>query len=557
MVRKIFNFISKEIGGLHEAAYLLGLFAFLSQILALIRDRLFAHAFGASQTLDTYYAAFRLPDLIFVSIASIVSLSVLIPFLMERLDRGEKEAKEFIDSIFSAFFFIIGITAVIAYIAAPYILRVLFPTFSANFPELVLMTRIMLLSPIFLGFSNFLASITQIYKRYFIYALSPIVYNLGIIIGVLVFYPLVGMSGLAWGVALGAILHFLIQVPFVATKSLFPRLRLAFSFNSVRQVIMTSLPRTLTLSSTELSKFFLIAFAALLAGGAISIFNFAWNLQSVPLSIIGVSYSLAAFPVLTRLFSSGETSKFVEQMTVSSKHILFWSVPIMTLFIVLRAQIVRVILGTGEFSWSDTRLTAAALALFTISLIPQSFVMLFVRAYYSRGETKKPLIMNLVSSILIIIFSYGLVILFKSSEYLRFFIESLLRVEDVPGTIMLMLPLGFSLGVFINGIIHWIAFERDFRGYSLPVLRSLYHFFSASVMMGYVTYMMLSVGERFFDIDTFIGIFMQGFIAGIVGIFVFVGVLILMRNQELVDITATLKKKIWKTTVIPPDPSST
>jgi peptidoglycan biosynthesis protein MviN/MurJ (putative lipid II flippase) len=94
--------------------------------------------------------------------------------------------------------------------------------------------------------------------------------------------------------------------------------------------------------------FFLVALAGSLAGGAISIFNFSWNLQSVPLSIIGVSYSLAAFPVLTRLFTSGETKKFVEQMVTSTKHILFWSIPVMILFIVLRAQIVRVILGLAN-----------------------------------------------------------------------------------------------------------------------------------------------------------------------------------------------------------------
>ena len=370
MVKRFFRFISQEIGGLHEAAYLLGIFAFLSQILALVRDRLLAFMFGASHSLDIYYAAFRVPDFIFVSIASMVSLSVLIPFLIERLDRGETEAKEFIDSIFTVFFFVIGTVAVVAFIFAPFLMRLFFPEFSHDFPTLISMTRIMLLSPIFLGFSNFLASITQVYKRFFIYALSPIVYNMGIIFGVVVIYPLThSIQALAWGVAFGAFLHAFIQVPFAMHKSLFPKIKIPFNFQVVKKVFLISLPRTITISSNEIAEFFLVVLAASLSGGAISIFNFSWNLQSVPLSIIGVSYTLAAFPILTRLFTNGETGKFITQMVVSTKHILFWSVPIMTLFIVLRAQIVRVILGSGQFNWSDTKLTAAALALFTVSFL--------------------------------------------------------------------------------------------------------------------------------------------------------------------------------------------
>jgi putative peptidoglycan lipid II flippase len=130
MVKGFFKFISKEIGGLHEAAYLLGAFAILSQLLALVRDRLLAYTFGASHALDIYYAAFRIPDFIFVSIASIVSISVLIPFLLERLDRGESEAREFINDVFSSFFLIIASISVIAYILTPWLLGLFFPAFA-------------------------------------------------------------------------------------------------------------------------------------------------------------------------------------------------------------------------------------------------------------------------------------------------------------------------------------------------------------------------------------------------------------------------------------------
>src|SRR3990167_642742 len=101
MVRKIFGFLYKETNTLNQAALLLGLFAFLSQVLAFLRDRLLAHIFGASTELDIYYAAFRIPDFLFVSVASIVSLSVLIPFIIEKEEEGRIKLRAFIDGIFS------------------------------------------------------------------------------------------------------------------------------------------------------------------------------------------------------------------------------------------------------------------------------------------------------------------------------------------------------------------------------------------------------------------------------------------------------------------------
>lgn len=556
MVTRILRLIGKEIGGLHEAAYLLAVFAFLSQILALIRDRLLAHAFGATHALDVYYAAFRIPDFIFVTVASMVSLSIIIPFLMEKMEQGEGAAKRFVDDVFSVFFLIMAGVSVIAFVAAPYLLKLFFPTFTADLPIITTMTRIMLLSPIFLGFSNFLASITQVYKRFFIYALSPVVYNIGIVVGIVFLYPLFGIVGLAWGVALGAFLHCAIQIPFVIHKSLFPTITFKPHLASIRRVLFVALPRTITVSSNEISEFVLISMASMLAGGAVSIFNFSWNLQSVPLSIIGVSYSLAAFPALAKLYAEGNTKHFVDQMITSTKHIIFWCLPVMTMFIVLRAQIVRVILGSGQFSWSDTKLTAAALALFVISLIPQSLVILFVRAYYSRGDTKRPLVMNVISAICIILFSFLLVKLFNTNPAFSHFIVQLLRVDSVTDASVLMLPLGFSLGASINLIIHWIAFEIDFPGYTKGIFKSLRHVVPASVLMGIVSYYLLAVFDDMFDIHTLFGVFMQGFLSGIIGLGIGALFLLAMKNKEILDIIATLKLKIWRVKLVPPDPVS-
>lgn len=554
MVKGFLRLINREVSGLHEAAYLLGVFALASQVLALWRDRMLASYFGAGTTLDLYYAAFRVPDILFVSIASIVSISVLIPLIIEKLERDKSEAKDFINNVFSFFFLTIGFFAVIAFIFAPDLMRWIFPNFVelSDFNSLVSLTRVLLLSPIFLGFSNLLASVTQVYKRFFVYAMSPVVYNVGIIIGIIFFYPIWGLMGLGFGVILGAFFHFAIQFPFVASEKMLPTPKFFIKWVDIKSIIFISLPRTITVSSGEITKLFMVSFASFFIPGSISVFNFSLNLQSVPLSIIGVSYSIAAFPTLSRIFSSGNKEKFLEQMVSSVRHIIFWSIPITVLFIVMRAQIVRTILGAGGFDWDATRLTAAALALFVVSLIAQNLVTLFIRSYYSQGRTKMPLFMNLFSAGVTILITYYLVILFQNSYLFRNFIELLLKVADLEGTVVLMLPLGFSIGAIFNLCIHWIAFERDFKSFSSSVFRTFLHTLGSSLIMGVVSYKFLDFFDEVFNINTLLGIFLQGFASGIIGIISAIFVLYLLKNKELAEVWRALHNKIWKVKVIVP-----
>jgi putative peptidoglycan lipid II flippase len=220
MVKKIFNIFNKEITGLHEAAYLLAFFAFLSQLLALVRDRIFAGTFGAGHTLDIYYSSFRIPDFIFVTIGSLVSLSVMVPFIIDKLKNSKDDARDFIRSIFLFFSILIISVSIIAFFLIPYIAPAIFKGLG-SYDELIKMSRILLLSPILLGLSNMFASITQVGKRFLVYALCPLFYNLGIILGVLILYPIFGIYGLALGVVLGAFMHLAIQIPFIIESGLF------------------------------------------------------------------------------------------------------------------------------------------------------------------------------------------------------------------------------------------------------------------------------------------------------------------------------------------------
>lgn len=558
MVKRLLALFHRDVSRLHEAAYLLGAFAFFSQVLALFRDRLFAGTFGAGALLDAYYAAFRIPDLILIGAASVVSASILIPFLVEKMETDADGGKRFVDTVFSAFF--VGIVAVsmVAFFLTPFLVKAFFPVALVSaqfFDTTVALTKIMLLQPIFLGLSNVLGSIVQARRRFFVYALSPLLYNLGIISGVVFLYPLIGIAGLAWGVVFGAVLHFAIQIPVAASAGLFPHFSFSWRFSELRGIVAASLPRTIALGVSTIVTLALLSIASSVGAGSIAIFTLAWNVQSVPLSIVGISYSLAAFPTLVRLFSKSENGKFFEAVSTSLKHIAFWSLPIASLFIVLRAQIVRVVLGAGAFSWADTRLTAATLALFALSVAAQGIILLLIRAYYAAGETHRPLWVTIFSGALTIVLGYWFAAWFSYSSAFRFFIEALLRVSDVAGTPALALPLAYSIGALVNLALLWHLFSVRYGSLWRASRRTIFESVGASVISGAVAYGGLNLLASVFDLKSVFGVLMQGLSAGILGIVAWVAVLYALKSHELKDAWATVHHKIWRAHPVAPDPA--
>ena len=181
----LFN-LNRQWNGLHEAAFLIGIFTFSSQILALFRDRLLAHLFGAGKILDIYYASFDIPDLVFAGVASFMSALVLIPILTKYATESDARAQKFLKDVFTIFFTVLVIASIGLFIAIPTIMPKFFPNFIGNESlDLIRMTRILLLSPILLGLSNLLGSVTQMLHKFFAVALAPLLYNIGIIIGAL------------------------------------------------------------------------------------------------------------------------------------------------------------------------------------------------------------------------------------------------------------------------------------------------------------------------------------------------------------------------------------
>jgi putative peptidoglycan lipid II flippase len=558
MVKRILTFFNKEFHGVNEAALLLGGFSFVSQLLGLLRDRTLAHVVGAGPILDTYYAAFRIPDFLYLSIASLASITVLMPFLVDKMDgttENTVKARRFLNNVFSAYMiFMVGICIVIA-ILMPTIAHYVAPGFSpAQLTLLTSTSRIMLFSPIFIGLSNLIGTVTQLFKNFFIFSLSPIFYNIGILFGVAFLYPVFGVYGLAGGVIIGALMHLLIQIPTVYRHGFLPTLVTRINWREIFNVVRLSAPRTLTLSCNSLAFIALIALASTFKSGSISLFTFAYNIQSDPVAVIGISYSVAAFPMLVQSFSRKDMGNFIGHTIATAKQMIFWSLPAITLIVVLRAQIVRVVLGSNTFSWADTRLTAAATAIFIISLAAQGLVLLLVRAYYAAGNTKKPLVVNVFSSVMLVFFGYAFVMLFRAYPSLLSNLETLLRVKDVPGTIMLALPLAYTLGSILNFFLIWIVFKKDFlRDRSSGLWPTFWESTAGALTMGIVTYVALNVLDDIFIVTTGVGILLQGLLAGLIGIIFGMLVLALLKNQQMLDLTEVIGKKLSRDRVLVPE----
>lgn len=600
-MNRILSIFHKEIAGVHQAAFLLGAFTLMSQLLALVRDRMLANFFGAGQTLDLYYTAFRIPDLLFASVASLVSISVLIPFFSgmfgndteknnaddaDKMRANKENTRKLLDSIFTGFIAIMVGASLIAFLLMPYLVRLFFGNLGGEeaMIELTFLSRLLLLQPICLGISNVFGVVTQISKRFFLYALSPVLYNLSIIFGLVFLYPIYGIRGVIGGVVIGGVMHFAIQIPFVLKQGLLPRFTLRFDIKTIVDVIKISIPRTITLSGNMLELIVITSFASWLVAGSVSVLNLALNLQSVPFAIVGVSYALAAFPTLSACFAKGEREKFMQHIVTAVRHVIFWSIPIAALFIVLRAQIVRTILGSGSFNWDHTRLTAACLALFVVSLVAQGLELLFIRAYYAAGRTAKPLVLNIISSLFTIGFPFLLLMAFNANPVFRFFIESLFKVEGIEGAAVLMLPLGYSIGTLLNALAFWIMFEYDFGkvwakkngvsevegvaagaegsvvsandrfAFTPKVLPTLFVSIEAAVAGGFVAYLGLNIFDTVFDLSTLLGIFLQGFAAGLMGIAGAIVVFLLLGNKEIGEIYGALRQKVWKGKIIVSEP---
>jgi len=386
--------------------------------------------------------------------------------------------------------------------------------------------------------------VTQMHHRFVLYAISPLLYNVGIIFGLVALYPFFGLPGLVSGVVIGALGHVLIQVPYVRNSPFAFTATFNFDWGQVRQMLFVALPRALTLSLNQLVLLLFISIATTLTVGSVSVFQFAFNIQSVPLAIIGMSYSVAAFPTLSHLHAARNQLGFNAQLMTALRHIMFWSIPIIGLVIVLRAHVVRVLLGSGAFDWSDTRLTAAVLAMFVVSLAAQAALLLIVRAFYAGGRTLLPLLYTLISSGVAVVVAYVGLWYWQQSTALQVVIATIFRLESVPGAEVVVLAAAFTVGQLLLIVLLITQARYTFALSVRPLGRLLLHSVTASAAGGMVAYAMLRFVVEGVNQNVFVGIALQGAVAGMAGLATIIAVYYVLQTQELTETIYSFRKKM-------------
>jgi putative peptidoglycan lipid II flippase len=546
MIQKFFNSltqITESVRTIHQTAYVLSAFTLVSIILALLRDRIFAHTFGAGMTLDIYNAAFRIPDLLFIILGSLVSVFVVIPALTAaKEDNADHALSRTLFATSGILYIVVGFSA---YVALPYALPTMYPALYARGggEELLLLSRILLMQPLLLGLSNLAASCVQMYGRYTLFAIAPVLYNLGIIFGALLLYPKLGLAGLGWGVVIGAFFHFGIQAPFFFVNGLSNRGVGPGTFVSLRyvgRIMLSSVPRTLSLSFTSLAFLAIIAYVATLKSGSIALFTFAFNLAAAPLALIGASYSVAAFPTLSRLYRDNNHEEFVSHMLTAARHILFWSLPLTALCIVLRAHIVRAILGTGLFTWADTRIAAATFALFIISLAAQGLTLLFVRGYYAANQTLVPLFVTAFTGLASVLCAIGFASLYDRDTTFAYFLHDMLRLAPRDDASLALLALGVSVASIVGSLILVSIFSYTFAGVGKQVAKAFRDGFVGAVFAGFGAYLATLGFAQVYDLSSLTQTVFQALIAGLAGITLSSCILYIIGNREVREVYAAL-----------------
>lgn len=524
-IKQLLNGQSKTITG---AAFIVGLTGLVSRLIGLLRDRILAGQFGAGDTLDAYYAAFKIPDLVYnLLILGALSAGFIPVFLKIYYEhKKEDEAWKFVNDVLNILTLGLILISGIFILVMPYLMPFIAPGFDGEKLRITIgLSRIMFLSPIFLGLSNIFGGILQSFKRFFIYSLAPIFYNIGIIIGALFLVNNLGIYGLAIGVVLGAFFHLLTQLP--VSFNLGYHYFWSFNFKSwgIKRIARMMVPRTLSLAVSQINLVFMTIIASLLASGSLAVFNLANNLQSFPVGIFGVSFAIAAFPTLSETATKEKRNDFIKNFSNTLREILFFIIPFTILFIVLRAQIVRVVLGSGRFDWEDTILTADALALFSLSLFAQALLPLLVRAFFAFHDSRTPFYISLFSVATNIILAWGLA-----------------KNLGVAG-----LALAFSVSSIINLVLLWVILRKkigilDGKNIGISALKFLLAGFFMAIFMQGMKYII----EPFSGTQTFIGIFLQGSIAGTIGFVVYGLICFWLKSPEMVVFLNSFRSRIFR-----------
>jgi len=460
-----------------SAAAVIMLMIALSRLLGLVRNRILAHFFTA-ETLSVYFAAFRLPETVFEILIFGTLASAFIPTFTAYFSRNQKEGAWCMASsavnIALAFFLLF---AIILLVLSDQLYRFLTPGFSLSEVELTAdLARILLLAQMFFILSYFLTAILESFQRFVIPSLSPLFYNLGIILGTIFLADRMGIYAPTIGAVVGAFLHFLIQVPLAFHLGFRPRFVFDFNNPGVRKIIQLAAPRVAELSFLQISKGVELFLSSLISSGAYTYYTFANSLQLLPVGLFGTSVAKAALPSLSYQAAKGDGDKF--KMTFSSLfgQIFFLTFPLSVFLAVLRIPLVRLALGATNFTWESTVQTGLTLSAFCLGITAQSLIYLLNRAFYALHDTKTPVKLSIEGMILNILFGVLFILILKLPIW--------------------SLALAFSLSSIAQVVFSCLFLEKRIGFFSRTLFASLVKIILSSLMSGGAMFFFLKVLDR-------------------------------------------------------------
>jgi putative peptidoglycan lipid II flippase len=364
--------------------------AFLaSRFLGWVRFIVIGNAFRPAE-LDVFFAAFRIPDLVFQLVAAGALGSALIP-IVTGLTATEQAPRAWrvVSTVANLMLVVLLVLAVALAVAAPWIVAAITPGFDElQLARTVELTRIMLLSPVFLALGSVATSVLNASGRFAAAALAPIVYNVAIIAGALVLAPIIGIGGVAIGVVAGSFGHLLVQLRPMARLRFLYEPRIDLRDTEARTALTLMAPRAVGLGASQITFVVVTSLASTLGAGAITAYNVAFTLLQVPVGLIGVPLGTVVFPSLSRDVAVGRAAEYAALLTKALRLLLYVMLPAAGLIAILRRQIVTVLFPSFEQDLVD--LTANALLLFLIGLAAHALIAVLARAFYARQDTRTP-----------------------------------------------------------------------------------------------------------------------------------------------------------------------
>jgi putative peptidoglycan lipid II flippase len=511
-----------------KSAAIVGLFSLFADLAALVRDRLFAVQFGAGHLLDAYYAAFRVPDFVY-NLLILGTLSVaFIPVFTEHLVNDEEEARKIANTVLTIATGTIAVCCFILYFFVPQLIHhVIAPGFTGqSYVDTVILTKLFLLSPIIFTASSVFGSVLNSLNRFLMVAIAPVLYNIGIMIGILAFYPHFGIRGLAYGVLVGALLHLLTQIIGAAFAGYRYRPKFSLGHAGVRKVFKLLLPRILGIDNSLFTSLIASYLGSFLAAGSIAVFSFAINLNTVPLGIFALSFATASFPNLSEHFARKDEESFNKTLSQTAVNILYFMIPSSVLLIVLRLQIVRVIYGGGSFDSAAVHRTGLALGIAAASLFAQSLTALLARAFYARQNTVIPVVSGLVT----LIVNAGV-------AYCTF------RHYGVAG-----LAFGFTASAIVNALLLMVFLKPRLQSFNIrPAAIDSLKIMGATAVLAMGTYFGLHLVSLVLSLTKALYVLVQGGIAGVIGIVIYLALTkALGMNQSQLAVNLVRRRLLRK-----------